>query len=174
MPETVASIGKSLLRIVFRGGSPERIRYSGNLLIGALLGTVAAAIAVQIGFFQSSAAETGLGLFTLLSGVYLGSALLSRRISRVRLRVAVQSLWLLLLAILLALLVLIPLVRLVPELRPGLAVAAAIVLLLGLTAVVHYLRRGRRRHAAMLSIAFVTVLGAFYEILHVLLEILFT
>jgi len=174
MPETITSIGTSLLRIVFRGGSPERIRYSDRLLLGALCGSLTAFIVVERAFFASSLLETGLGLFTLLCGVYLGSALLSRRVARMRLRIALQSLWLLLLSVLIVLIVLIPLVRLQPELRIGVGIAAGAVLLLGLTSVVHYVRRGSRGQAAMTSLAFAAVLGTFHATLSALLQVLFS
>lgn len=174
MLESVASVGKSLLRIVFRGGSPERIRYSDRLLAGGMVGTFLAALVTQLAFFQTSLVEAGLGLFTLFSGVYLGSALLSRRVTRIRLRIGLQSLWLVLLAVLLVLIALVPLVPFLPVLQTVATAGGAILLLMGMTSVIHYVRRGSRRRAAMVAIAFITVLGVFYSTLSALLDILFS
>ncbi|MGE0625543.1 MAG: hypothetical protein AB7I04_20725 [Pseudomonadales bacterium] len=170
---SLPSIGRSLLRLVFRGGSPERIRYSDRLLLVALLGTLLTTIVSQRWFFQSSLIGTGLTLFTLYAGAYLGAAIIGRRIPRMRVRSGMQAFWLLLLGIQLLLILLIPIVQMLPQARTGVAVVAGMALIAGTTSIVHYLQRGGRLRAAVTSVAFFAVLGAFHAILSNLLEVLF-
>lgn len=174
MPQTVATISTSLIRLVFRGGSPERIRYSDRLLIVGLLGTVLATVASEHWFFEHSLLQTGLLLFTLFTGVYLGAALLSRRVARTRLRVALQSVWLLLFAVATLLVCLTPLVRFLPDARTGIVAAAGVVVLMGMANVIQYARGTTRLRAVLTALAFVSLLGAYYTILSTLLEILFS
>jgi len=171
---SVAGIGGGLFRLVFRGGSPERIPYSDRLLISALLATLVLGIVAQRWFFGNSVIGTGLAVFTLFSGVYLGAALLSRRAPRMRLRLGLQSLWLLSAAVQLLLIAAIGLLAVIPHARSGIGIAAGVLLLLGTINVVRYALGSSRWRVAAMCLAFAAVLGAFYSILSTLLETLYS
>ena len=96
--QPVQSIGHALYRIVFRGGSPQRLRYSDRLLVVALLLFVALAIASQRYLFGNGLVPTGLFLFVALTGLYLATALLTRRVPRARLRITLLAVVLLMAA----------------------------------------------------------------------------
>lgn len=173
MSASITGIGRGLFRLVFRGGSPERIRYSDHLLIGGILGALLTTVLSQLWFFESSLLETGLALLTIFPGIYLGAALAGRRLTRSRLRVGVQSGWLLQCAVQLLLVVLSPLARLSPDLRHGATVAAAIILFLGTMNVIRFWRGRSWSAAAMTAAVFFACLIAFYTTLSALLAILF-
>jgi hypothetical protein len=172
--QSAQSIGRALYRIVFRGGTPQRIQFSIPLLMAAIGLTVAGAIGAGRLFFNLSAIEIGLALFTMLSGLYIGSALLTRTVPRVRLRASLLTVLLLLAAAGLILLLLIPLKPYVPmlTLAGGLIVLAGV--FSGTTNALHFARGGTRVNAALVTAASAAVLGAFYGILRWLLETVFS
>lgn len=171
--QSAQSIARALYRIVFRGGTPQRIQFSAPLMltaIGALL------VAVIIGgrfFFELGMVEIGLVLFTLLSGLYIGTALLTRTVPRPRLRASLLTILLLLATGSLLLLPLIPAkdVAYLPLIAGGLVLLAV---LSGATNALHYARGGSRANAALLALAFTALLGAFYATLRWLLETVFS
>jgi hypothetical protein len=172
--QSARSIARALYRIVFRGGTPQRIQFSIPLLMAAIGLTVAAAIGAGWLFFNMSAIEIGLALFTLLSGLYIGSALLTRTVPRTRLRASLLTVLLLLAAAGLILLMLTPLKPYVPTitLSGGLVVLAGV--LSGTTNALQFARGGTRGTAALVSTASAAVLGAFYVTLRWLLETVFS
>jgi hypothetical protein len=172
--QSAQSIGRALYRIVFRGGTPQRIQFSTPLLLTALGTAVVAAIVSGKLFFELSAIEIGLVLFTVLSGLYIGAALLTRSVPRSRLRAVLLTILLLLATAGVLLMVLIPLQPLDPMIRisAGLLVLAAV--LSGTTNALQFARGGSRTNAAMLTLAFAAVLIAFYSMLQWLLETVFS
>jgi hypothetical protein len=172
--QSAQSIGRALYRIVFRGGTPQRIQFSAPLLLTAFSTAVVAAILSGRLLFELSAIEIGLALFTVLSGLYIGAALLTRSVPRSRLRAALLTILLLLATAGVLLMVLIPLQPLDPMIRlsAGLFVLAAV--LSGTTNALQFARGGSRTNAALLTLAFAAVLVAFYSVLRWLLETVFS
>jgi hypothetical protein len=164
--QSAQSIGRALYRIVFRGGTPQRIQFSTPLLLST------------IGILLIGAVEIGLALFTLLSGLYIGAALLTRSVPRARLRASLLTVLLLLALAGLVFTLLIPL--LIPPLGLDGRVVLITSLLVfvgvtsGATNAVHYARGGSRANAALITVAFAALLGAFYATLRWLLETVFS
>lgn len=178
--QSTASIGRALYRMVFRGGTPQRIQYSGKLMVTAILVFLVTAIITQRYFFERSFVEVGLALFTVLSGVYLAAALLTRKVVRAKLRASLLSLFLLLAASQIFLLLLLPLKALTSTLPAlsSLPLATGLIVLAGLLAgatnVLHFAQGGPRSNAVLLTFSFAAALGAFYSILRSLLEAVFS
>ena len=168
------SIARALYRIVFRGGTPQRIQFSTPLLVTALGTTLGAGILSGRFFFTLTAVEIGLALFTLLSGLYIGAALLTRSVPRARLRASLLTVLLLLGLAGTLLVLLIPLRALDALVVPIAGLLALLGVLSGATNAVHYARGGSRANAALLTFAFAALLGAFYATLRWLLETVFS
>ncbi len=168
--QSAQSIARALYRIVFRGGTPQRIQFSPRMLLGAIGMLLLGSIVGGRFFLGLSYVEIGLALFTLLSGLYIGSALLTRSVPRARLRASLLTILLLLAVAGMLFTLLIPIrgsdssVPLVAGGLIGLAVLS------GATNSVHYARGGSRANALLLTFAFAASLGAFYTILRWLLE----
>lgn len=177
---SLKSIVRALYRMVFRGGTPQRVQYSGRLMLTAMAVFLATAILALRFVFTLSFVEIGLALFTLMSGIYLAAAWLTRKVGRAKLRSCLQSLFLLLAASQVVLLLLLPLSMLTSE-TPGFAnlplVAGLIVLgglLMGTSNILHFAQGGPRSNAVLLTLCFSAALGAFYSILRALLEAVFS
>ncbi len=171
--QSVPSIARALYRIVFRGGTPQRLQFSAPLMLSSVALLLFGGIVGGRFFLDLSFVEIGLLLFTVLSGLYIASALLTRTVPRVRLRASLLTVLLLLGSGALLLVLLIPLKAI-----DSLALAASVLVLLavlsGTTNTVHYARGGSRANAALLSLAFAALLGAFYATLRWLLETVFS
>ncbi len=172
--QSAQSISRALYRIVFRGGTPQRIQFSPQLLMTAIGIAVATAVIAGRWLYDLSVIEIGLLLFTVTSGLYIGTALLTRTVPRARLRPTLLTILLLLAGAGLVLTLLIPLRPAVPAVAAtgGLILLAA--LLSGATNAVHFARGGSRLNAALLTLAFTAILGAFYGTLRWLLETVFS
>ena len=172
--QTVQSIIRALYRIVFRGGTPQRIQFSTPLMLRAVAIAIATTLLSGRFFFDLSFIELGLVLFTLLSGLYIGAALLTRSVPRAKLRASLLTILLLL-----GLAGAVPVV-LIPARQLNLPVellASTLVflgLISGTTNTVHYAMGGSRAKAAFLSLSFAVGLGAFYATLRWLLETVFS
>lgn len=169
-----SSIARNLLRIVFRGGSPQRIPYGDTLFRSALAAVVIGTVAASVTFFAGSVIETGLALFTLMCGLYIGAALLTRRAPRSRLRVSLQAVLLVLAAAQLALIVMSPLLLAVPAGKLTIAISVLAAALVGTTNTVQYALGSSRARASVTVIAFAVGLGAFYAVMRNLLQVLYT
>lgn len=172
--QSAASISRALYRIAFRGGTPQRIQYSGGLLLSAMVSFLLIGVIVLRYLFELSFVEVGLALFTVLTGVYLAAAFLTRKVARARLRMSLQSVFLLLAASQWLLLLFIPLRSLTPWLPIVAGLAVLIILLMGTINVLHFAQGGPRSNAVFLSLSFAAALGAFYSILRSLLETVFS
>ncbi|TNF87080.1 MAG: hypothetical protein EP301_07445 [Gammaproteobacteria bacterium] len=172
--QSAQSIGRALYRIVFRGGTPQRIQYSTQLLLTGIGLTLVCTVVSGRYFFSLSAVEIGLVLFTLLSGLYIGAALLTRSVPRAKLRASLLTVLLLLALAGLVLVLLIPLRGLEPMFVPiaGLIVLTGVIS--GTTNTMQYARGGSRASAALTTIAFAATLGALYATLRWLLETVFS
>ncbi len=83
--QTLSSLGNAVYRIVFRRGSPQRIHFSTRrMLVGGSL-MLLAVIGAQLLFLGADALDTGVLVFVLLSGLAIGSALLTWKVPRTRL-----------------------------------------------------------------------------------------
>jgi hypothetical protein len=171
--QSVQSIARALYRIVFRGGTPQRLQFSAPLLLSAIGLTLAGAVVGGRFFFALSYVEIGLALFTLLSGLYIASALLTRSVPRARLRASLLTVLLLLGAAGALLILLIPL-RSIEGVVLGAGVLALLAVLSGTINTVHYARASSRANAVLLTLAFASLLGAFYATLRWLLETVFS
>lgn len=172
--QSAVSISRALFRIAFRGGTPQRIQYNDRLLLIGLIGFVLASIIVLRYLFNLAFIEIGLALFTFLSGLYLAVALLTRKVTRSRLRISLQSLFLLLGAVQCVLMLFIPLGAFIPWLPVAAGISATIIVLMGSTNILQFAQGGQRGSAALLTLAFAAALGAFYSILRGLLETVFS
>ena len=171
--QSATNVAHSIYRIVFRGGSPQRVQYSDGRLIGVLCAFVGLTVASQFLFFRASTVETGLVLFTLLTGTYIGSALLTRKVSRQRLRQVLLTVFLILACAQALLLLATPLTHLDP--RASLTFAA-VVTLAALTGVANSLQFGlgsSRVTAWQYTLLFTFALGAFYGTMYFLLRTVF-
>jgi len=160
--QSISSVGRSLLRIAFRRGSPQRIQYSGRLTTTALLGLLLLAAATQRLVFRSDLVDICLYLFTTAAGLYLGTALLSRNCSPGRVRATLQATALLLAAAHLLMLLTAPASRALPWLPPTVAAALGIILTLGLSNCVQYALGRPRAAAVAATVAWVLAMAAFY------------
>ncbi|HEY5645185.1 MAG TPA: hypothetical protein VIS76_04555 [Pseudomonadales bacterium] len=172
--QDAGSIARNLLRIVFRGGSPQRVPYADSLFRSALAALVIGTGAASVTFFAGSVIETGLALFTLMCGLYIGAAALTRWVPRSRLRVSLQAVLLVLAAAQLVLIVMSPLLLAVPAGKVPIAISVAAAALVGTTNTVQYALGSRRTRAALTVTAFAVGLGAFYAVLRSLLQVLYT
>lgn len=167
--QTAGSIGRSLYRLVFRRGSPQRIQYSPHLTIGALLALVLLAVAVRRWVFGGDVLAVVLYLFTVLAGLYLGAALASRRIARSRSRVALQAALLVLGAAHLLVLLAAPLSGLVPV--RWVALAAALAALAGLGSCTRFALGTTGSKAYAWTLLFLFAAAGFYATMEALLAI---
>lgn len=172
--QNVMSLGNAIYRIVFRGGSPQRIQYSDALLIVSISVFIGLSIVCAALFFRSSIIEIGLLLFTCLSGIYIGAALMTRKSPRSRLRTSLVAIFLILIGAEVALTILTPFAREVAALRPVAIVVIGVAVLVGATNVLHYALGSSRTNAALLTLLFAASLGAFYSIMQSLLETVFS
>jgi hypothetical protein len=172
--QSVPSIARALYRIVFRGGTPQRIQFSTALMLSAIGITLITTIFSGRFFFSLSTIEIGLLLFTLLTGLYIGAALLTRSVPRVRLRASLLTVLLLLGSAGVVFVLLIPLREMdtrvvwVSTIPVGLAVFS------GVTNSIQYAKAVSRANAAVYTIAFTALLVAFYATLAWLLETVFS
>ena len=171
--QSVQSIARALYRIVFRGGTPQRLQFSMPLLLAAVGLLLAGAIIGGRFFFALSYVEIGLALFTLLSGLYIASALLTRSVPRARLRASLLTVLLLLGTAGTLFILLIPLGS-IEGVVLGAGVFALLAVLSGTINAVHYARGSGRVNAVLLTLAFAALLGAFYATLRWLLETVFS
>ncbi len=173
MAQSLQSIGRALYRMTFRGGTPQRINFDPRLTgLAAVAVPLLGALALRF-FFEASYVEIGLALFTVLSGLYIAAALLTRKVPRPRLRLCLQALLLLLALSQLVLLLMTPIAASIDSARLTLALVVLTLLLLGTVNVLHFAQGGPRSNAVLLTLAFAAGLGAFYAILRGLLEAVF-
>ena len=171
--QSVPSIARALYRIVFRGGTPQRLQFSTPLMLSAFVLTLVGGIVGGRFLFGLSFVEIGLVLFTLLSGLYIGSALLTRSVPRARLRASLLTVLLLVGTAGVLFVQLIPL-RAINGLVLGAGALILTAVLSGATNALHYARGGSRMNAALVTLAFAGLLGAFYATLRWLLETVFS
>ena len=169
--QSFTGIGHGLYRIVFRGGSPQRVHYAPRLTVFALLALVALARASRLYVFGGGFVSVILYLFTWLSGLYLAVALASRRVPRNRLRTAVQAALLIAACAHLVLLLAAPLAESLSVLRYVLAGLAAGAVLMGFTSCTQYALGGPRARAVGYTLIFAFALTAFYATMHTLLDV---
>ncbi len=172
--QSAQSIARALYRIVFRGGTPQRIQFSTTVLFGAICTTLATIVLSGRFFFGLSAVEIGLLLFTLLTGLYIGSALLTRSVPRAKLRSSLLTVLLLLGSAGIVFLLLIPFRELDARVVLISSALVCLAVLSGTTNTLQYAKGGSRGNAALLAVAFAAVLGAFYATLRWLLETVFS
>ena len=172
--QSVQSIARALYRIVFRGGTPQRIQFSTQLLLIAIAATLVSTIIAGRFFFSLSAVEIGLLLFTGLSGLYIGAALLTRTVPRPRLRASLLTVFLLLGCAGVLFVLLIPLRDSISYLSTVAGMAALLAVVSGTTNTVQWAKGTGRGNAALLTVAFTAVLTAFYTTLRWLLETVFS
>jgi hypothetical protein len=162
----IGRVGRGVARIAFRRGSPQRIPYSSRLTVATLLVLLALAILVQVYVFANDLVGVSLYLFSLFAGLYLGTALLSRRVPAARLRPTVQATLLLLAAahliLLLAALLTAPFAAALPWMAWLIAAALVGIVILGMTNCVQFALARSRAAAAGVTLAFVFAVAAFY------------
>ena len=173
MAQAPLSIGRALLRMTFRGGTPQRIAFDTRLTaLAAIAAPVLSALCLRF-YFGVSYVEVGLALFTVLSGLYIAAALLTRKVPRPRLRQCLQAQLLLLAASQLLLLLLTPLAFGVEHARLVAALSVLALLISATVNVLHFAQGGPRSNAVLMTLTFAAVLGAFYALLRGLLEAVF-
>ena len=174
---SVLTLGHSIYRITLLGGSPQRIAYSNRGMLTALLLFVVLSIAGQRLALQSGVLEIGVFLFTMLTGLYLGLALLTRLVPRVRLRVSqLAVLWILATSQLLLLLCA-PLLRLLTArsdwMTFALIAAVLIPVLLGINNCLRFALSTRSDRSILYTLLFAVAVSGFYVVMVSLLETLF-
>ena len=172
--QSAVSIARALYRIAFRGGTPQRIQYRSGLLFAGIFVFLLSSSIVGRYLYGLTFIEIGLALFTFLSGIYLAVALLTRKVVRARLRLSLQSLFLLLAAVHCLLLLLLPAAPYLPWLPLAAGLTALVIVLMGTTNILQFARGGTRARAAIETLALAAALGAFYSILRSLLETVFS
>ena len=172
--QSVSSISRALYRIVFRSGSPQRIQYSDRLLIVSVLSFGVLLVASQVFFYTATIVETGLVLFTSLTGIYIATALLTRKASRMRIRTSLLAGFLLLAASQLILLLFAPFADMINGLRPTVSLVLGIVILMGITNILQFALSSSRTRAALYAVACAAGLGLFYTAMRWLLQIVFS
>jgi hypothetical protein len=171
--QSAANVAHSVYRIVFRGGSPQRVQYSDGRLIGVLCTFVGLTIASQLLYFRASTVEVGLSLFTLLTGTYIGFALLTRKVSRQRLRQVLLTVFLILACAQALLLLATPIARLDHRVSITFAVIVAFAALMGVANSVQFGLASSRVLAWQYTLGFACALAAFYGTMHFLLRTVF-
>ena len=172
--QSARNVAHSVYRIVFRRGSPQRIQYSDRRLVGSIVAAVVLLIAALRVFFGASMVETGLALFVVLSGIYIGAALLTRRAPRMRLRQTLLALLLILSAACILLIAASPLAGMTAPIRTLLAGAVGLACVAGLANSLQYAYGPSLAVAWASALGFVAVLGTYYLTMRSLLEIVFT
>jgi len=163
--QSISSVGRGLLRIAFRRGSPQRIQYSGRLTAAALVGLLLLATAAQRLVFHADLIDVCLYLFTGAAGLYLGTALLSRKSSPGRLRSTLQAAALLLAMAHLLMLPAAPASAALPWLPLALAAALGVIVTLGLSNCVQYALGRPRSTAVAATLGWVLAVAAFYAVM---------
>lgn len=176
--QSFTSLSRALYRIVFRGGTPQRIHFSTTLLLLALVVFVAAGVMAQRWLFNSGILEAGLFVFTWLTGGYIGAALLTRKVPRNRLRLTIQSILLLLAASQLILLAAAGLVVMAPAAGTAIVWCAAIgvsaALIIGMSNCLRFATGDGQSAALITSITFLGALAVFYALMAALLKTLYS
>ncbi|MEZ5553676.1 MAG: hypothetical protein R3E82_22550 [Pseudomonadales bacterium] len=175
--QSVRTLGHSIYRITLLGGSPQRIAFSNRSMLTALLLLVVFSIAAQRLALQSGVLQIGVFLFSLLTGLYLALALLTRRVPRQRLRVAqLAAVWILAGSQFLLLLCA-PLIRLLPEHSGWMqALPVSLILipvLLGLNNCLRFALGKRSDRSILYTLLFALSVAGFYSLMVSLLGILF-
>ncbi|MEJ2086893.1 MAG: hypothetical protein P8Y69_00085 [Gammaproteobacteria bacterium] len=173
MAQSSASVAHSIYRIVFRGGSPQRIQYSDRRLIVSVLATTGLAVVSQTLFFDSSIIETGLALFTLLTGTYLLAALLTRKSPRGRLRQTPLAIFLILAAAQVLLVLAAPLAATAPSTKPMVVTIVVLGVLVGAQRSLRYALAGPALTAWTYTLLYAFALVTFYVTMNFLLAIVF-
>ena len=176
--QSFMSLARAVMRIVFRSGSPQRIQYSAPRMIATALSFVVLAIASQITMFQSDPIEVGLFLFTCLTGLYIGAALLTRKVPRARLRVSLLAVLAVITGSQLLLLLLAPLADLFVARRQGVfvygvALLSGVLVLVGVANCLKFALGSNSARAWTYTLSFAGALIAFYATLYPLLQIVF-
>lgn len=171
--QSAANVAHSIYRIVFRSGSPQRVQYSDGRLIGTIVAFIGLTIAGQLVFFEASILEIGLALFTVLTGTYIGFALLTRKVSRVRIRQVMLTAFLILVCAQVLLLLATPLARFNPDTSLVIVAMVALAVLMGLANSLQFALGGSRATAWWYMLAFTGALAAFYLTMHFLLATVF-
>ena len=89
--QTFSSLFKSLFQVILRGGSAQRIQYEPRRMVVAVCAFIVLALVSQIWGYRNDPIATGLFLFTVLTGFYIGVALLTRKAPRLRLQIALLT-----------------------------------------------------------------------------------
>jgi len=174
----LVSLGHSIYRILFRGGSPQRIHYSNRGLLLAMASFVLLSIVAQRYAFGSGVIQIGVFLLTLLAGLYVGLALLTRKVPRERLRVTQLAIVWILAATQLLLVLCAPVLHLFDlhsrGVRSGLGIAVSGIALLGIYNCLRFALASKDRKAGLYCLGWAISLAAFYSILIRMLEIVFS
>jgi hypothetical protein len=170
--QSITSISRATYRIVFRGGTPQRIHFSGPLMLAASIAFLVLAISSQRLLYASGMIPIGLFLFTTLTGLYIAAALLTRQVARPRLRLTLQSVMILMAFSQLLLLLAAP-AAVLPYVRTIVTFLVLVGLVLGISNCLQYATGGARSTAAAHTLLFAVGLGAFYAIMLSLLQTIY-
>jgi hypothetical protein len=170
--QSVMSITRAAYRIVFRGGTPQRIHFSGPVLLSATFTFIIVAIISQRLLYSSGIIPIGLFLFTTLTGLYIAAALLTRTVARAKLRLTLQAVMILLAFSQLVLLLSAPAAA-ISYVRISVTALVLIGLFIGMTNCLQFATGGRRSTAATQTLLFAAGLGGFYAIMLSLLQTLY-
>ncbi len=172
--QSYASLGRALYRVALRGGSPQRIHFTGGRTAAAAAAFVLLGILSQHFTFSRNPLEIGLFLFTTLSGLYIAAAWSTRRVPRSRLRTTLLAVLLIAAASQGLLLAAAPFGQLAAAVPLAAAALVALVTVAATANCVQYALATTRRSAAVRTLLFAAVLIAFYVTLASLLEIVFS
>ena len=172
--QSIGNLGSSVFRVVFRRGSLQRVHYSTNRLVFALLLMLAFLIAAQLWYFRSDALDTGLAAFVGTTSLLIASSWLTWKVPRKRLMTAL----LVVLLITAAAFLLLTVASVFPvwdqaALRYTFAGALALAVILGASNCLQYALGSSRTKAFTWTIAFALVVLLLYSTLRGLLAVVF-
>jgi len=170
--QSVTSITRAAYRIVCRGGTPQRIHFSGPLTLSATIAFIVFAVASQRLLYNSGVIPIGLLLFTTLTGLYIAAALLTRKVARPKLRLTLQSVMILLAFSQLLLLLSVPAAD-ISYVRMSVTALVLAALIVGISNCLQFATGDRRSTAATQTLLFAAGLGAFYAVMLSLLQTLY-
>lgn len=170
--QSITSITRAAYRIVFRGGTPQRIHFSGPVMLSATIAFIVFAIASQRLLYASGMIPIGLFLFTSLTGLYIAAALLTRKVARAKLRLTLQAVMILLAFSQLLLLLSTPAAE-ISYVQMAVTTLVLVGLLVGMSNCLQFATGSSRSRAAAQTLLFAAGLAAFYAVMLSLLQTLY-
>jgi len=176
--QSAASLSQDIFRIVFRRGSLQRVQFTNQRLLTALLLSTVLLVGVQLWFFQTDVLDAGLLLFVVVSGLLIATSMLTWKVPRKRLMTAVLTVLLIccggLALLLVAALLATTLLPSASIIKIGLPIVLGLVAWLGISNCLQYALACSRPKAFVYTLAFGLILALLYSTLQGLLAVVFS